>query len=292
MTEEHLPSEARGPASATCATCGTQLQGRYCHSCGERALESDEFRLRKFLTRSFNAVFDVDSRLYRSFRALFTRPGLLTAEYFAGRRRPYLNPIQVFLLANLLFFAGLSVLGGAGTFTTELRYHTQQFGYRGIANDLIARQGVPGSAPAVEFEQRFNDAVPRYANSMVILLAPFLAALLALLHIGRRYPFVHHLVFALHFLAFMLPVLLVFPLVIRAILGLIPSAAPALNSEAVFSTILMLIIAVYLSKATRVAYGTGRGRAIVVGFLASVLLLPAIVVYRMLLFFTVYFSLR
>jgi hypothetical protein len=284
-------SATEGASPATCVTCGTPLHGRFCHACGERTLGRDEFRLRSFLAHSFNAVFDVDSRLFRSFRVLLTRPGLLTAEYIAGRRRPYLGPVQIFLIANLMFFAGLSVMDGISTFTTPLRYHASQIVYGDIAVELIARRGAPGTNAARAFEERFNETVPRYANSMVILLAPMLAALLALFLFRRRRPFVQHLVLSLHFLAFLLLVMLLFPLLVRAAYAILPDQWVAGDNEMLLTTLLIVVFGFYLTRASRVAYGVGRLHAWLIGFGVALLFLPSLVLYRMILFFTVYVAL-
>jgi hypothetical protein len=236
-------------------------------------------------------VLDIDARLYRTARSLILRPGELTAEFMAGRRRPWLGPLQLFLVANFIFFVAFSAIGAASTFTTELRYHTGQLGYSGLARDMIARHGAAGSAEALAFEQRFNERVPRFANSMVILFAPVYAALIALLHIGRRRYYVHHLVFALHFLAFMLLVMIAFPLVLRGIATLHPPALGVFNNDLAFSLILLAIFGVYLAHAARRAYSTSRRAAWLIGLGAGALLMPALVVYRMMLFFAVYFSL-
>jgi hypothetical protein len=121
------------------------------------------------------------------------RRDALTAEYIAGRRRRYLNPVQLFLLVNLVFFAMLSTVGLFQTFTTRLQYHRTQFGYGWIADRLVERQGPGGSPEGTAFEQRFDEVTPRVANSLVILMAPLLAAFLALLFITKRRYYVHHL---------------------------------------------------------------------------------------------------
>jgi len=288
---DHLTDTAERATTEACVTCGTALHGRFCHACGERACGHDEFRLRTFLAHSFNAVFDVDSRLLRSFRMLLTRPGLLTAEYMAGRRRPYLGPVQIFLIANLVFFAVLSVMDGASTFTTPLRYHANQIVYGDIAADLIARQGAAGTDAARAFEERFDETVPRYANSMVILLAPLLAALLALFMLRRRRPFLQHLVLSLHFLAFLMLVMLMFPLLVHALYAILPNRWLAGDNEMLFTTMLILVFGLYLTRASGVVYGAGRIHSWLIGFGVALLFLPALVVYRMILFFTVYVSL-
>ena len=289
-SEQTAAPRTSPPTPLACATCGAALHGRYCHDCGERVVEPGEFRLSAFLARATGAVFNLDSRLYNSLRLLLLRPGELTAAYMAGRRRRYLSPLQLFLVANLVFFAVLTLLGGASTFTTELRFHTNQAGYGHIAQDLIARLGPAGSPERAAFEERFNDAVPRFANSMVIVLAPVLAGMLAILLVWRRRPFVQHLVFALHFLTFLLLVLTALPLLLRGLVALLPAALPVLDAEIVLSTVLLVIFGVYLARAIRRAYDVAPAAAGVIGFTVSLLLLPALVVYRMILFFTVWLA--
>jgi hypothetical protein len=41
--------------------------------------------------------------LWRTLRLLFVRPGRLSLEYAAGRRRPYINPFRVLLIAIVVY---------------------------------------------------------------------------------------------------------------------------------------------------------------------------------------------
>ena len=47
----------------------------------------------------------MDGRLWRTLAALVGRPGHLTREYFAGRRKRYIRPARLFLVLYLLLFA-------------------------------------------------------------------------------------------------------------------------------------------------------------------------------------------
>ena len=52
----------------------------------------------------------LDGRLWKTVGALLLRPGFLTREYFAGRRKRYIRPARLFLVASLLFFAALRIV--------------------------------------------------------------------------------------------------------------------------------------------------------------------------------------
>lgn len=73
------------PEAEPCVTCGTTLEGAYCHTCGERRLDLEDEALRHFLRDQFHEVTSADGRLWRTLKALFV-PGKLTDEYVRGRR--------------------------------------------------------------------------------------------------------------------------------------------------------------------------------------------------------------
>jgi hypothetical protein len=52
----------------------------------------------------------LDGRLWRTLFALIARPGFLTLEYFAGRRRRYIRPARLFLVLYLLLFAVIGLV--------------------------------------------------------------------------------------------------------------------------------------------------------------------------------------
>jgi hypothetical protein len=91
--------------------------------CGERRLEPRDLTLRGLLERIFHAVTNLDGRTLRTSWDLLRRPGVLTAAYLGGKRKPYLAPFQVFLLANVLFFAVQSV-SNSSVFGIRISYRT------------------------------------------------------------------------------------------------------------------------------------------------------------------------
>src|SRR6185295_17756650 len=89
----------------TCPTCRNAAVSSYCPECGERPLRSRDLTLRGLFDQVVTACTNLDGRLVRSFRCLVGRPGALTVAYLRGQRKLYSPPLQLFLLANLLFFA-------------------------------------------------------------------------------------------------------------------------------------------------------------------------------------------
>jgi len=174
----------------------------------------------------------LDGRLWRTLGALLFRPGFLTREYFAGRRRRYIRPARLFLVASLLMFAALRIVADLG------HLDVVQF-------DAAEKPAVPTnkdkSASGIQFDddgmfgadvleiptlkeriERFNrlsrqekgaqitDGVLRYGPYAMIVLLPAFALLLKILYVvrRRRYPlrprlYAEHIVFAAHDHAFL-----------------------------------------------------------------------------------------
>ena len=62
----------------------------------------------------------LDGRLWRTLFALVARPGFLTLEYFAGRRRRYIRPARLFLVLYLVLFAVIGLLRSPGDLADEV----------------------------------------------------------------------------------------------------------------------------------------------------------------------------
>ena len=92
-----------------CRNCGTPLVGTYCHQCGQRHRTAKP-SIAMVVERIVDSVFEVDSRILRTVRLLFLRPGALSAHYFAGRRADFIPPIRLYLVASVVFFLPFAAL--------------------------------------------------------------------------------------------------------------------------------------------------------------------------------------
>jgi hypothetical protein len=179
--------------STRCANCGSELVGDYCHVCGQQRIDNPEVSLRPFVRQFRDELVHLDFKTLRSLAALF-RPGLLTESFLAGHRREYLSPPKVYLLAAAVFFfiaplVGFNlfdILAGdeGGVFRDMVETRRQQ---RGISQEL--------------FEERFDI---RFQSVYTAALAiSVVVAALTLRILFRPHTLGAHLVFALHYVAFL-----------------------------------------------------------------------------------------
>jgi hypothetical protein len=105
--------------SARCMNCGVDLQGPFCHYCGQ----PDRNFLRFFpvlLGELIEDFIGVDSRFLRTLKALLFHPGKLTRDYLAGSRFRYTPPLRLYIFSSMAFFVLAAMLaGGAITITSD-----------------------------------------------------------------------------------------------------------------------------------------------------------------------------
>ena len=86
-----------------CVSCEAPLSGNYCAQCGERRPDRSHLRISNFLHRTLEEVADFEhSKLVKTLRLLFFRPGYLTTEFLRGAVKPYLGPVKLYITAFAL----------------------------------------------------------------------------------------------------------------------------------------------------------------------------------------------
>jgi hypothetical protein len=87
----------------TCKNCESQFHGKFCHACGQSVKDFD--RPLKFLFLDFTGnVFAFDTRLWRTIKNVFFRPGLMEREYTEGKRIKYMPPFRLYVFISFIFF--------------------------------------------------------------------------------------------------------------------------------------------------------------------------------------------
>ncbi len=153
-----------------CQNCDTSFEGGFCPHCGQKNIELER-PLSELLGAVVREMFDVDGRAIRTLWTLFRRPGVLTSEFLAGRRRLYSPPFRLYLVISLVFFVIAAWVAGQG---------------------ILLSEGQTLEADALGQERFFADLVPR----LMFVLLPVFALLLKAAF--RQRPYFHHLIHSLH----------------------------------------------------------------------------------------------
>ena len=234
-------------AEAACANCGTALAGPWCHACGQ-AGDDPLASVRTFAAHVTSNLFSVDSKAVRSVRDLLLRPGAATRAYLHGQRVRYTGPLQVYLLAAAVFFL-VNAWRPIVDFDTRTRSVTARLSAMGVSGHMTDEEAARLASRGITvdmFRERFEDIVqgnlPTFMAGSILLFALALRAF----YRGRGY--MAHVVFALHWCAFYLLLMI----------GdrLIPASGPV---HGVVSIAIFVAAWAYLARALRVVYGQPWG---------------------------------
>lgn len=95
----HIPQRKE----KNCLNCGTIVQGRFCHVCGQENVEPKE-SFWHMVTHFFYDITHFDSNFFTTVKDLLFKPGFLSKEYLRGRRASYLHPVRMYVFTSAIFF--------------------------------------------------------------------------------------------------------------------------------------------------------------------------------------------
>jgi hypothetical protein len=222
-----------------CPNCAAPLDlpegrpaARFCPACGQETNVRPP-RLMEFVQQLGGAYFSTEGAMWRTLKLLLLKPGELTKQYLAGRRKHYVLPLRLYLTISLLALLALRVGAGLsleqeGAITIDPKdgqYTVIGFGSEhnaGMKDGKFFCTGLPEwlckrlqrrmdvdtavlKREIAEIGQRF---VGNIGLGMFVML-PVFALLLKLVYWNRGLHYTEHLVFALHVHAFWFVALLV-----------------------------------------------------------------------------------
>lgn len=271
MLTEVMHTAGRMEAGA-CPGCGEGLVGDYCHGCGEKRPDARDLSLRHFFSEAAQELTSVEhSKLFHTIWSLLFRPGFLTCEWIAGRRRRYLKPLNLCLGILALSLFAYSVYKPVSMFDVEKFIRADK---REDSIKVFERFAQKKNMELAVLFDRIGEKWQRYMSLAPLPIIGGFALVLQLVFIFSRRFFVEHLVFSMHFVSFStLMVVLLWP--VYFCIGIKPGGLNMLL--AVFK---WAIDVIYMFYALRAVYGLGRGRTLLT---SVVLVVGYFIVYLLVL---------
>lgn len=93
-----------------CKNCGTELQGVYCHNCGQYAKDLKQ-SFGSYIMEYLSNAYNLDGRIFQTIWLLFRKPGFLTKEFLQGKINSYVHPLKLnmFLLIVVMMVFAFSI---------------------------------------------------------------------------------------------------------------------------------------------------------------------------------------
>jgi hypothetical protein len=223
----------------TCLNCNHVVEKIYCPNCGQENFETKK-SFHHLLTHFVEDLVHYDGAFWKTIKTLLWRPGKLTREYLAGKRKRYVPPVKLYIFINFLAFFLLTMLPSSNgepdidlndkqaeklaeqamkgkTVTTEggltLGYKTMR--------ELDSAQAAKPMNPVVywvqrkltetnesttteEFTEKFSEGFMHNLPKTLFLYMPVFAFFLWLFHGKKRWYYFDHGIFTLHYFSFLL----------------------------------------------------------------------------------------
>lgn len=249
-------------SSRICKNCNQPLLGSYCHYCGEKVVEESDFHFKTLVGESLGNIFNVDSKIFKSFYFLLLKPGRLTANYVEGIRKPFMKPIQLFLVINVLFFL---LLTQADILRIPSKYYF--FNEKSISLTEMSQQT---GISEVDLKHNFDTDSANYSKAAVIILIPFFSLVLMLVNFKKELFFGKHIIFAMHYFSFFL---------ISCVLLIVLSRF----GNGVIQMALVVVNFIYLFFAIKTFYADTSWVSVLKSVIVLILFFSIILLYRQLI---------
>ncbi len=267
----------------TCPTCKQAVLTPFCAQCGEERHVPQEFTLRGLAAKGIHAFTSVDARVLRTKWCLLRHPGQLTLSWTAGVRKPYVAPFQLFLIANVLFFA-LQWLTGTNIFSSTLDSHLHHQDWNELAESLLAKRLAKTHVPRDVYAPVFDRAVVLNAKSLIVLMTVPFALLLPVVFFRARRPFATHVAFSLHHYTFLLLLFCVAVLAAKVSAWLGAGGIDSPMTDNVLTIINLAACALYLYAAIGPVYEADGALRVVKAVLLTLAVGAIVLGYRFVLF--------
>ena len=196
-----------------CKNCNSELVGLYCSECGQK--NSQLLSIKETLKEFTDNVFSFDTRFFITLKYLITKPGLLTTEYWLGRRTKYLPPLRLYLVMSLMYFFSSNIINPSidkpfktldGFFQFELDKSSPKYDPSPeiVAPfvDFFKENFNKGVRVAEKKELTEQDLIWSSMPTAMFILMPFMAFCVYLLNKKKKKLYSYHLITVLHFHSF------------------------------------------------------------------------------------------
>ncbi|MEQ9415393.1 MAG: DUF3667 domain-containing protein, partial [Cyclobacteriaceae bacterium] len=186
----------------SCKNCGHSYKGRFCNKCGQKVIESNERTVSYFIGHIFNAFTFVDGKFWNSVKSLILRPGQMSLDISEGKDRPYMKPVGLFFVGNLIYF----LFPIFQTFDTNLY---SQMDYM-VYSDMLSISEIVENRVALEgtsleiFADKYANTSREISKTALILFAIYFSLIISLINFSRRKLFSDHILFGLELSCFVI----------------------------------------------------------------------------------------
>lgn len=221
-----------------CQNCGYLVRKRFCPKCGQENIQTRQ-SFHYLFTHFIEDLVHYDGSFWKTLRNLLFKPGLLTVEYLAGKRKTHVAPVKLYIFVSFfVFFVGGMIGKIEDTYLEEPEDNSQQTtevisektpneskSTQSINEYLEKQNNLPDSEresyfkrkvllevaniiESVESDSEYGEKIlDKFSNNFPTFLfcyMPVFAFFMWLFHNKKKWCFFDHGIFTLHYFSFLL----------------------------------------------------------------------------------------
>src|SRR5690606_24552009 len=163
--------------------------------CGEKVMIPADKSLGRIFSQVLNAITFLDNKAFRTAKMIFLRPGELSQKVMNGIRVPFLKPVSLFFIANLLYF----LFPVFDTFNSHLRTQMHFMPYSTVASQMVEEKLESEGKTLQEFTVQYQQQSTSTARLLLIVFVLLVAVPLALINYSNHYFFYDHFLVSLEY---------------------------------------------------------------------------------------------
>lgn len=223
-----------------CISCGNEFIGNYCSHCGEKFLSEKDKSVKKWLGSVFSDLAMIDGKLLLTLKELFFTPSRYADNYSRGIRVRYIKRLNLFLLANLVYF----LISSFDRFKTSLNIQMSGLPYSSVATKVVQNKLEDKDLNLDSYRAAYDQKTNEISKVILIIMAPLLGIVLYLLFGSRGLYLSDAFNIALQFWAFFIGFFMLFLQFVGKLIGYF-GGTYFFNSDGILSVIILIISGMY-----------------------------------------------
>ncbi len=168
--------------SKKCKNCESQLNGKFCASCGQKVCTEKDKSIGNLLHEGFHFMTHFDGKFFNTLKTMYKYPGKLSVDYSEGIRQKYYKPVSFYLLIVLLYL----LFPLASGMNMEMKYYKENSIFGKYLSHQIKEKLVKDNIREDQLSEKFHQKSKSTSKFLLLLLIPLSAPILYLLYFNKR----------------------------------------------------------------------------------------------------------
>ncbi|MEI9918010.1 MAG: DUF3667 domain-containing protein [Bacteroidota bacterium] len=270
-----------------CRSCGATLTGEFCSNCGEKKFIPGEDKVRHFFGDFFSAITSLDGNFLRTAKLMITKPGVMSYQYINGRRIPFVKPMSMFFIVNVIYFL-LSF--GDGLNSTLYTQMNNMLWQSKVATNMVEKRIKEEKTTLKAFAIKYQEQSTEMAKLWLVLVVLYFSVPLWLINYNKKLFYFDHLTVSLEFISLAaIYMFVILPWIIVLISKFVKLSDNSFDAMAKFPLIVISWGLLYAFE--RNTYQQSIFRSLTKAALLVFLFYVTLMIYRITLFYITMFTL-